>query len=66
MRIISLRGWFQALTTAGAAKSNLERALELDPITSDETIQFLSYRWRGVAYAKLGRVPKPKKRFRKR
>ncbi len=101
MRIISLKGWLQALTLAGTAKSNLERALELDPqnaeahlalgvyylyapalfrgnleramsefqksetLTSDETVQFLSYRWRGVAYAKLGKVAEAREAFQK-
>lgn len=101
MRIISLKGWLQALTLAGTAKSNLERALELDPqnaeahlalgvyylyapalfggnlqravsefhksetLTSDETVQFLSYRWRGVAYAKLGKVATAREMFQK-
>jgi len=101
MRIISLKGWLQALTHAGTAKSNLERALELDPqnaeahlalgvyylyaptlfggnlesalreltqsaaATSDETVRFLSYRWRGVAYAKLGRIAEAREAFQK-
>jgi tetratricopeptide (TPR) repeat protein len=101
MRIISLKGWLQALTLAGTAKSNLERALELDPqnaeahlalgvyylyapalfggnleramsefqksatLTSDETVQFLSYRWQGVAYAKLGKIAEAKEAFQK-
>lgn len=99
MRIISLKGWLQALTHAGTARSNLERALELDPqnaeahlalgvyylyapalfggnleravsefqeseaLTSDETIRFLSYRWRGVAYAKLGKIAEAREAF---
>ncbi|MFN4219081.1 MAG: TRAP transporter TatT component family protein [Candidatus Bipolaricaulia bacterium] len=99
MRIISLKGWLQALTNAGAAKSNLERALELDPqnaeahlalgvyylyapalfggdleravrefheseaLTSDETVRFLSHRWRGVAYARLGKVAEAREAF---
>ncbi len=101
MRIISLKGWLQALTSAGMAKSNLERALELDPhnaeahlalgvyylyapalfggnlekaisefqaseaLTSDETVWFLSYRWRGVAYAKLGKIAEAREAFQK-
>lgn len=101
MRIISLKGWLQALTHAGAAKSNLERALDLDPqnaeahlalgvyylyapalfggdlnralgefaqseaLTSDETVRFLSYRWRGVAYAKLGKIAEAREAFQK-
>lgn len=100
MRIISLRGWLQALTHAGAAHNALERALELDPhnaearlalgvyylyapallggnveralrefhqidaLTSDETIRFLSYRWQGVAYTKLGKIEEAREAFR--
>ena len=99
MRIISLKGWLQALTHAQTAKRNLERALELDPqnaeahlalgvyylyapalfggnleralsefreseaLTSDETVRFLSYRWRGVAYAKLGEAAEAREAF---
>lgn len=99
MRIISLKGWLQALTGAGTAKSNLERAVELDPqnaeahlalgvyylyapalfggdlnkalselaqsaaLTSDKTVRFLSYRWRGVAYAKLGKIAEAREAF---
>ena len=101
MRIISLKGWLQALTGARVAKNNLERALELDPrnaeahlalgvyylyaptlfggdldkalrefaqseaLTSDETVRFLSYRWRGVAYAKLGKIAEAKEAFQR-
>lgn len=101
MRIISLKDWLQALARAGTAKSNLERALELDPhnaeahlalgvyylyapalfggdlkralselseseaLTSDETVKFLSYRWQGVAYTKLGRVAEAREAFQK-
>ncbi len=101
MRIISLKGWLQALAHAGTAKSTLERALQLDPhnaeahlalgvyylyapalfggdleraigefqqseaLTSDETVRFLSYRWRGVAYAKLGKTAEAREAFQK-
>jgi tetratricopeptide (TPR) repeat protein len=101
MRIISLKGWLQALTHAQIAKRNLERALELNPqnaeahlalgvyylyapalfggnleralskftesaaLTSDETVRFLSYRWRGVAYAKLGKTAEAREAFQK-
>ncbi len=101
MRIISLKGWLQALTHAQTAKKNLDRAVTLDPknaeahlalgiyylyaptlfggdlekalsslreseaLTSDETVRFLSYRWQGVAYAKLGKLGEAKEAFRK-
>lgn len=101
MRIISLKGWLHALTHAGIAKKNLERALELDlqnaeahlalgvyylyapalfggdlhralgefvqseALTPDETVRFLSYRWRGVAYAKLGKIAEARKAFQR-
>ncbi len=101
MRIISLKGWLQALTHAQTAKRNLERALELDPqnaeahlalgvyylyapalfggnleraldkfresaaLTSDETVRFLSYRWQGVAYAKLGKTAEARAAFQR-
>lgn len=101
MRVISLRGWFHALTHAGAAKEALERALTLDSQNAeahlalgvyylyapgllggsleraleffaqserwarDETTRFLSYRWRGVAYAKLGKTVEAREAFQK-
>jgi tetratricopeptide (TPR) repeat protein len=101
MRIISLKGWLQALTHAQTAKRNLERALELAPqnaeahlalgvyylyapalfggdleralrefteseaLASDETVRFLSYRWQGVAYAKLGKTAEARAAFQR-
>lgn len=100
MRVISLRGWFHALTHAEMAKSALKRALALDPQNAeahlalgvyylyapgllggslekaleffeqaegfalDETTRFLTHRWRGVAYAKMGERAKARAFFR--
>ncbi len=49
----------------GSAEKALSELQQSEALTSDETILFLSYRWQGVAYTKLGKVAQAKEAFEK-
>lgn len=49
----------------GSPQRALLEFQQADSLTSDETIRFLSHRWQGVAYAKLGKIEEAREAFLK-
>jgi tetratricopeptide (TPR) repeat protein len=49
----------------GSAEKALSELQQSEALTSDQTVLFLSYRWQGVTYVKLGKVAQAREAFEK-